>query len=73
MEEYEIYKWFVQQNAIIQALLGGLFTWMLTAIGASLVFFFKSWVLYNLHKGKFNFIFYSTILENLLGILILSK
>ena len=42
MEEHEIYKWFVQQNAIIQALIGGLFTWMLTAIGASLVFFFKS-------------------------------
>ncbi len=42
MEEYEIYKWFIQQNAIIQALIGGLFTWMLTAIGASLVFFFKS-------------------------------
>ena len=38
MEEHEIYKWFVQQNAIIQALIGGLFTWMLTAIGASLVF-----------------------------------
>ena len=42
MEEHEIYKWFVQQNAIIQALIGGLFTWMLTSIGASLVFFFKS-------------------------------
>ena len=42
MEEYEIYKWFIQQNAIIQALIGGLFTWMLTSIGASLVFFFKS-------------------------------
>ena len=38
-----------------------------------IVFFFKSWVLYNLHKGKFNFIFYSTILANLLGILILAK
>jgi len=42
MEELELYKWFVQQSPIIQALIGGLFTWILTAIGASLVFFFKS-------------------------------
>ncbi|MDC0029314.1 ZIP family metal transporter [bacterium] len=42
MEELEIYKWFIQQSPIIQALIGGLFTWILTAIGASLVFFFKS-------------------------------
>ena len=39
MEELELYKWFVQQSPIIQALIGGLFTWILTAIGASLVFF----------------------------------
>ena len=30
------------ENPILQALVGGLFTWVLTAIGASLVFFFKS-------------------------------
>ena len=42
MEKLELYKWFIQQSPIIQALIGGLFTWILTAIGASLVFFFKS-------------------------------
>ena len=42
MEELELYKWFINQSPIIQALIGGLFTWILTAIGASLVFFFKS-------------------------------
>jgi len=30
------------ENPILQALAGGLFTWVLTALGASLVFFFKS-------------------------------
>ena len=42
MEEYELYQWFIKQSPILQAFLGGLFTWVLTAIGASLVFFFKS-------------------------------
>jgi len=42
MEELELYKWFMEQSAIIQALIGGLFTWLMTAIGATLVFFFKS-------------------------------
>jgi ZIP family zinc transporter len=42
MEELDLYKWFIKQSPIIQALIGGLFTWILTAIGASLVFFFKS-------------------------------
>jgi len=42
MEELELYKWFIEQSAIIQALIGGLFTWFMTAIGATLVFFFKS-------------------------------
>ena len=42
MEELELYKWFIKQSPVIQALIGGLFTWILTAIGASLVFFFKS-------------------------------
>ena len=42
MEEYELYQLFIKQSPILQAFLGGLFTWILTAIGASLVFFFKS-------------------------------
>mgnify|MGYP006426771861 CR=1 FL=1 len=42
MENLEIYKWFIQQGPIIQALYAGLFTWGLTAIGAALVFLFKT-------------------------------
>ena len=42
MEELELYKWFIEQSAILQALIAGLFTWLLTALGATLVFFFKS-------------------------------
>ena len=42
MEEFKLYQWFLSQSPIIQALIGGLFTWVLTAIGASLVFLFKS-------------------------------
>lgn len=42
MENLEIYKWFINQSPIIQASIAGLFTWALTAFGASLVFFFKS-------------------------------
>lgn len=34
-------EWFVQLNPILQALLATLFTWFLTALGASLVFFFR--------------------------------
>lgn len=34
--------WFIDQNPIIQALFAGIFTWVLTAIGAGLVFFFNS-------------------------------
>ena len=41
MEELELYKWFITQNPIMQALYAGLFTWGLTAIGASLVFLFN--------------------------------
>ena len=41
MEELDIYKWFITQNPIIQALYAGLSTWGLTAIGAALVFFFN--------------------------------
>lgn len=35
-------KWFSDLNPIVQALFGTLFTWFLTAMGASLVFFFKN-------------------------------
>lgn len=42
MEDLEIYQWFIKQHPILQALIGGLFTWALTALGASLVFFFKN-------------------------------
>ena len=34
--------WFVNQNPIFQALLAGIFTWLVTAIGSGLVFFFNS-------------------------------
>lgn len=34
--------WFLAQDPILQALLATTFTWLLTAAGASLVFFFKS-------------------------------
>lgn len=34
--------WFKQQTPIIQALIGTLFTWAMTAAGAAVVFFFKS-------------------------------
>jgi len=37
-----MFDWFVSQSPIIQALLGTLFTWGVTALGASAVFFFKS-------------------------------
>ena len=38
----EFKSWFVNQEPIMQALIAGLFTWILTAVGAGLVFFFKS-------------------------------
>ncbi len=37
-----IVSWFEQLNPIIQALLATCFTWFVTALGASLVFFFKT-------------------------------
>ncbi len=37
-----MYDWFIEQHHIIQALLATLFTWGVTALGASLVFFFKN-------------------------------
>ncbi len=42
MENYEIYKWFIAQTPVMQALFAGLFTWGLTALGAALVFLFKN-------------------------------
>ncbi|MCG8453200.1 MAG: ZIP family metal transporter [Spirochaetales bacterium] len=33
--------WFTEQSAVLQALLGTLFTWGVTALGAAMVFFFK--------------------------------
>ena len=35
-------SWFYDLNPIVQALLGTCFTWAVTALGAGLVFFFKS-------------------------------
>jgi ZIP family zinc transporter len=42
MENYELYKWFITQQPIMQALYAGFFTWGLTALGAALVFLFNS-------------------------------
>jgi zinc transporter, ZIP family len=43
METFEAMKiWFLVQNPILQALMATTFTWLLTAAGASLVFFFKN-------------------------------
>ena len=42
MADYEIYKWFIIQPPVMQALYAGLFTWGLTALGAALVFLFNS-------------------------------
>lgn len=35
-------QWFFELNPVLQALMGGLFTWGLTALGASVVFFTKN-------------------------------
>lgn len=37
-----MYEWFTNQYPITQALIGTLFTWFLTALGAAMVFFFKT-------------------------------
>ena len=37
-----IVDWFVNLNHVHQALLATLFTWFVTALGAGLVFFFKT-------------------------------
>lgn len=41
MEFEAIQSWFFGLSPIVQALMGGLFTWTMTALGASLVFFTK--------------------------------
>jgi ZIP family zinc transporter len=41
-EFIELQEWFLSLNAIWQSLMGGLFTWGLTALGAALVFFFRT-------------------------------
>ncbi len=38
----DFFQWFVNQSPIIQALLATLFTWGVTALGAAMVFFFKT-------------------------------
>ena len=35
-------NWFIELSPVYQALLGTLFTWGVTALGASMVFFFKT-------------------------------
>lgn len=37
-----IWEWFKQSDPVIQALIATLFTWLLTALGAAMVFFFKT-------------------------------
>lgn len=34
--------WFTEQSVVLQALLGGLFTWFCTILGSAIVFFFKT-------------------------------
>jgi ZIP family zinc transporter len=42
MEFAELKDWFISIGPIYQSLLGGLFTWSVTALGAALVFFFRT-------------------------------
>ena len=42
MKEHAIYQWFIIQHPTMQALYAGIFTWLLTALGSGLVFFFKN-------------------------------
>ena len=41
-KETKMIEWLSQFNPIVQALIGTLFTWAVTALGAGVVFFFKS-------------------------------
>ncbi len=42
MDYSAMQEWFLSLGAVYQSLMGGLFTWGLTALGASLVFFFRT-------------------------------
>lgn len=42
MESEVVRAWFFELSPVYQALIGGLFTWFLTALGAALVFFTKN-------------------------------
>lgn len=42
MEIEAVRTWFFELSPVMQALMGGLFTWLLTALGAGLVFFTKN-------------------------------
>ena len=37
-----MYDWFINLNYVYQALIATLFTWLMTLLGAALVFFFKN-------------------------------
>ncbi|MDX1619232.1 MAG: ZIP family metal transporter [Balneolaceae bacterium] len=41
-EFIELKEWFLSLGAVKQSLIGGIFTWSLTALGAGLVFFFRT-------------------------------
>lgn len=47
-------QWFYELSPVVQALMGGLFTWTVTALGAGLVFFTRS-VNYKLLDGMMGF------------------
>ena len=36
-----VINWFQSQSVVLQAFLGGLFTWVCTIVGPAIVFFFK--------------------------------
>lgn len=44
-----LYIWFAQLNPVLQAFIATMFTWFVTAVGASMVFFFKS-----IHRNVLN-------------------
>jgi len=48
------WEWFKELNPIVQALIGTLFTWLLTALGAAMVFFFKE-IKQNVLNGMLGF------------------
>ncbi len=48
------WEWFKELNPVVQALIGTLFTWLLTALGAAMVFFFKE-IKQNVLNGMLGF------------------